>query len=317
MCPSPYASRTEEPRVSANADQVEFGAMRCVSSVIDDAARDEIFSGELDDEAELDSSAEGDRHAWQQQDLAQEELVGSTLFEIRRRADALKTHYPFEIKNNKLEYRPSTTGFYEFCLATACAPNITTKPYVVFPRVFERTVAGLVKAYFGPHCSALHTGWPRTPKRRFRQTMSSLSKNRNEWVWSPEQGLDDDPPYTVVKDESVDFVVTSSLLDNRPGNLYVLGQCACGNDWDSKFEEPDLPRIKKWFSPAWIIPPIKAFTTPFVLGDETLREASRRTQSMIFDRIRLTLISEKILPHQLRAPMKRRIIQFVNITSDT
>jgi hypothetical protein len=315
MRPSPYALRTEEPRVSANADQVEFGAMRFISSVIDDAARDEIFSGELDDEAEIESSVEGDRHAWQQQDLAQEELVGSTLLEIKRRAEILGQHYPFEVIKNKLEYRSSSTGFYEFCLATACAPSITIKPYVVFPRIFERTVTGLVREYFGPHCSALHTGWPRTPKKRFKETMSRLAENKYEWVWSPEHGLDDDPPYVVVKDESVDFIITSRLMDQRPGNLYILGQCACGDDWDSKLEEPDLPRIRKWFSPPWIIPPIRAFTTPFVLGDETLREAARRSQSIVFDRIRLTLISEEILPHQIRTPMKRRMLHFASTAS--
>ena len=302
-----YAARTNEPRICADADEVEFIALRNVSAVIDDAARDEIVSGELDDESEINAASESDRHAWQEQDLAQEALVGSAVEEIENRINLLGSAYPFELTGNKLTYRASTTGFYEFCLATVSAPTITTKPYVRFPRMFERVVAGLVRTYFGPKASALHTGWPRLPKSRFKKAMSPLSRYKNEWVWRPEDDLDADPSYVVVKDESVDFVVTTDLLDNRPGNLYVLGQCACGNDWDSKLGEPELAQISKWFGPAWLIPPVRAFTTPFVIGEETIRETSRKSRALVFDRVRLALIAETMIRAQIRKPIRRRL----------
>ncbi|MCB1560236.1 MAG: hypothetical protein KDI75_03950 [Xanthomonadales bacterium] len=314
MPKSAYASRVREPVIAADVDQIEWVAIRSGSAVVDDATRDELVSGELDDEAELRSDEAGTA-LWQEQDLAQEEIVGPAVQEIAFRIEQLGTAYPFELAGNKLVYRPSGSGFYEFCLATCRAPSVTKKPYVVLPRYFERVVAVLVRYYFGIDKRALHVGWPRRPKSKFKLAMSPLGKQKYEWVWGPEDGLSDDPTYTEVKDETVDFVVTVGLLDSRPGNLYILGQCACGNDWNTKLAEPDQKRISKWFRPAWIVPPVSTFTTPYVLGLETLRETSRRSSSIVFDRIRLSLIAETILPESRRNALKRRIDPVIELVT--
>lgn len=294
MVDSPYAARTREPEISSDADQIELSAIRGKWAVVDDAAADEVVSGELDDEAELDARQSDDegRHSWQERDISQEQIVGEAAEEILRRSKILGDAYPFHFEGNRLVYRGSRSGFYEFCLATSQAPTIVSKPFVALPRVFERATAGLVKLYFGSNAKAFHTGWPRSPKSRFRKAMSKITGGRWEWVWRPEDGLDDDPVYTVVKDETVDFVVIANRIDARPGNLYILGQCACGNDWGTKLDEPNPEQIGKWFSPAWLLPPVKAFTTPFVLGDELMRETVRRGKMLVFDRMRLTLIAE-------------------------
>lgn len=320
MPKSPYAQRVQEPRISADADQVELAAIRGASSVVDQAAQDELMSGELDDDSEIRSeenqgAGEGARTAWQEKDLAQEEIVGAAALEIKERAEQLGIAYPFKLEGNKLRYIPSRTGFYEFCLATSTAPTVTADPYTKFPQYFERVVAALVKYYFGPDKSALHTGWPRVPSTRFRQAMAPLSRQDREWVWGPEVGLDDDPAYTVIKDETVDFIVTAGFLDSRPGNLYILGQCACGNNWDTKLEEPNLAKIEKWFKPPWLVPPIRAFTTPFLLGYETIRETSRSSKAVVFDRVRLSLIAETVMPESYRASVLRRLAPITSLVT--
>lgn len=309
MVDSPYAARTREPEASSNADQIELSAMRGKWAVVDDAAADDVVSGQLDDEAYLDArqSDDGGRHSWQERDISQEQIVGDAASEIHRRSEALGSAYPFRIDGNRIVYTGSRSGFYEFCLATAQAPTIVKKPYVQLPRIFERTTAGLVKLYFGPNAKAIHTGWPRRPKSRFKAISSKIADGRWEWRWRPEDGLDDDPSYTVVKDETVDFVIVANKLDARPGNLYILGQCACGNDWDTKLDEPNPQQISKWFSPAWLIPPVKAFTTPFVLGDELMRETVRRGRMLVFDRIRLTLIAERDVSQLAVRKLKPRL----------
>lgn len=317
MAASPYELRTQEPIVAEDADQVELSAMKGKWSVIDDAAADEIMSGRLDDDAEGDVIAfgEGGRHDWQARDLAQEELVGKAAVEISRRSKMLGDAYPFRIEGNKISYVGSKSGMYEFCLSTAMAPNVTSKPYVAFPRAFERAVAGLVKEYFGGRSKALHTGWPRTPKSRFKAVMQRLRNGCAEWHWAPQHGLGDDPGYKVIKDETVDFVIQVNKLDSRAGHLYVLGQCACGDDWSSKLDEPNLDQIAKWFSPAWIIPPLRAFTTPFVLGDETLRETSRRGKMMVFDRARLVAIAENQVDKKRASRLKGRLDFISNLVT--
>ncbi|MBU8975490.1 hypothetical protein JI752_004990 [Lysobacter sp. MMG2] len=301
---SPYQKRPGEPRIARDADQIELTALRSVFAVVDDAARDEIVSGELDDLSEIEASEEG-RIAWQQQDIRQEELVGEAAQEIKRRIKMMGDAYPFDLAGNRLTYRASGTGFYEFCLVVAQTTNITTGPNTALPRTFERAVTGLVKTYFGPAAWALHTGFPRTPSTRFKAAMAPLNYYGYEWNWQPQAGLPDDP--TAEKDETVDFVIRSDFLDQRAGNLYVLGQCACGNDWDTKITDPNEHQISKWFNPPWIVNPIKAFTTPFMLGDESLRETAQRSKGMVFDRARLVLIAERMTPKIVRPALRKRL----------
>ena len=294
--------KSTEPSASTGADQAEFSAMKGIASVLDTAISDEIISGEIDDEIDLLSQPE--YPAWQEQDLALEELVGEAAREINRRIEILgKDVYPFEFSNNKIRYKGSKSGFYEFCLATCIADDIKTNPFTALPRTFERATALLLRSYFGKGSRALHTGWPRKPHQAFRNVMEKLKQEDAEWIWRPQDGQDDND----IKDETLDFVVTVSPIDSRAGNLYALGQCACGNDWNTKLKEPDLKRIGKWFHPPWIIPPIKVFTTPHVIGAKTMREVANESEALVFDRLRLTLVSETRLPTSQQRHGRRRL----------
>lgn len=124
--------------------------------------------------------------------------------------------------------------------------------------------------------------------------MKQLERRPYEWVWQPEEGFPEDPSHRVVKDEGVDFIVTKKLLDDRAGWIYVLGQCACGDDWDTKWSELSLPRLQKWFRTLAPVPVVRAFATPYLLADELLREATSQA-GVVFDRVRLTILAERYL----------------------
>lgn len=290
--------KSSEPLASTDADQVEFNALRGHSSVFDDAANDEIISGEIDDDVdELDYEGPG----WKGLDLAKESSIDATRKEIERRSRLLGKHYPFQIDASKLVYKGSRTGFYELCLAISSAKSITAGDFTKLPRTFERSVAYLVKRYFGGSSKALHTGFPRTPGSTFKKIMSRIERGSLEWVWQPRANLIDGD----VKDETLDFIVTVSQLDDRAGRLYVLGQCACGNDWNTKLRDPDLAKLAKWFHPPWVVDPVRAFTTPFAIGDLTLENTVTESKALVLDRTRLALIAETMLSEKSKRAMKK------------
>ncbi len=88
------------------------------------------------------------------------------------------------------------------------------------------------------------------------------------------------------------FVTWVDFLDGRDGRLFALGQCACGNDWPTKFQDIKIERLTPWFHPLTYIKCVKVFSTPYVLVDEMIREASAEA-GIIFDRVRLTIAYER------------------------
>lgn len=291
-----------EPKASTDADQFEFAAMRGVFATIDAAIYDNIISGSIDDEMEEFREEVVGPH-WQMQDLVEEGLLDSTRAEVERRIKLMGGGYPFRLEGNKLVYVASKSGFYEFCLSITQSPSITEGDYVRFPRMFERAVAHLLKVYFGKYSSALHTGYPRSPSTSFQEVMARLARPPFEWVWDPQHQLNADD----IKDETLDFVVTIHSLDERSGNLYVLGQCACGNNWGSKLRDPDVNKIQKWFHPGWALTPVRAFTTPFVMGDSTMRAVVNDSDALVFDRPRLVKIAEERMTPSAQRGMRRRV----------
>jgi hypothetical protein len=178
---------------------------------------------------------------------------------------------------------------------------------VRFPRSFERVTALLLKTYFGDGTEAQHTGAPRDAESgvTFKDAMEHLNRRSGEWVWGPEPGLPDEP--TVVGDEGLDFVVWKDSLDERRGHLFILAQCACGNDWETKLDELNVQRLSKWFKPLSYVTPVRAFVTPHHLSRGHMREA-QRLGGLVFDRTRLTLTAERVASESDFAPWTERLM---------
>jgi hypothetical protein len=283
---SVYETRKFDQRTCTDTDNAEFAAILRGDAVPDAGIFDNRIAGVMDDFEALDPIVS---QRWHSQDLELDLAVGRIREEIERRKRLLGDAYPFDWNGNELKYRASATHVYEFCLATCCAPTITSGKFVRLPRTFERVTAGLVCVFLGHKSEAFHTGWPRDKSAKFKPTMTTLSKLTGEWNWSPQPDLPDEPSDD--KDAGVDFVTWKSSPDGRLGQLFILAQCACGDDGEGKLRDLNLEKLGKWFNPMTYVPPVRAFVTPFFLSDGNLINVQREA-GLTFDRARLSVVAE-------------------------
>ncbi len=276
-----------EQNLSYDADQTEFESLRYGSAIVDNGAYNERVASALDDYATQDGQ---DRPTWHEEDLTLDSFVGGIHEEIKRRVSLMGDAYPFKLDKNTLYYEERNKGFYEFLLAICNVNNFKGK-HKHLPRLFERTTTKLIATYLGRYAQSLHTGFPRDSENglNFQEAMQEVGKCSGEFRWEPEDSLDPSSK----KDEGVDFVIWLKHADKRTfGQIFILGQCACGNNWDSKWSELQVNKIEKWFHPMTIIPPVRAFATPYHVTDSALKEASREA-GLFFDRARLTMILDQ------------------------
>lgn len=285
-----YSIRHADQRAITSADQAELKAIASGIAVPDAGIIDERLSGELEDLETADTAME----PWQEQDVQLEDEVGAIRDEIVRRKELMGASYPFEIAGGKITYTPSLTGFYEYCLAICqTSSDIRADPYTRLPRSFERIVGLVVGKHLGPNWRVLHTGWPRDAGQPTRfdgliQTISEITSDKREWVWNPDQGYPTEAPQA--GDGGIDFVIWKPALDSRVGQLFVLGQCACGNDWDTKFDDLTVAKLEPWMGPFTLVPVVRSFATPFLLSDGNL-DVAHRQAGWALDRARLTLMA--------------------------
>ena len=277
-------------RQAEEADHVEYAALTYGASVIDIGLYDDRISGVAND-FEIENAYSGPQESWHRLDIATDEAVGNIGKEIDRRSDILGSAYPFKLSGGTLRYCPGQMKIYEFMLSVSCSPNLTKGKFADIPRTFERVTTVLVARYFGDYAKGWHTGWPRDGSMSFQDMAQELNTCTGEWIWEPQH---DDLNFGSVKDEGCDFVVWLTPSDQRKiGSLFVLGQCACGNDWQVKYEQLSIEKLRRWFNPLSYVHPVRSFATPRHVEDVTLREASRQA-GLLFDRARLTAIALRI-----------------------
>lgn len=303
----PYSLRHQAQRSASDADQAEFLALKNGKVALDTGVYDERVASAMDDFEAQSTSVDAD---WHDEDLKYDSAVGQIHEEVERRQRIMGAAYPFSLDDGALSYVPQDNSVYEFLLVTCNAETITAGKFVGLPRVFERISARLVAAYFGADTRFIHTGFPRDPEvgASFKEAMSYLARETSEWWWGPDEGLPDDP---VGGDAGCDFVVWPTPPDGRPiGQLFILGQCACGNDWPTKFYDLTTQKLGKWFNPLSIVEPVRCFTTPFQVTDGMLKDASRQS-GLVFDRARLTSIHHRASSEIFGSEIRRQIEELV------
>ena len=298
MASSPAAYLSQ--RHAADADQVELNALRSGRAVITAGTEDEQLAGVLEDSA--GDFALGGGEPWQLGDLARDDSVGPIHQELSRRANGLQGAYPFELEESTLVHDVERrSGIYEFLLAASFSTHEGL--HTQLPRLFERVAARLIGSYFGRNARSRHFGWPRDDAAPFEDAAKALHAHTGEWHWGPEEGLDP----THVKDEGCDFVIWLDASDGRKfGQLFVLGQCACGNNWQDKWRDLKVETLQRWFNPLSLVAPVKSFATPRHVADDLLKEASREA-GIVFDRSRLVLAAaeQDILDDETAMAMER------------
>ena len=305
MRADPYYKKNLEQRIIKNADQTEFSAILTDSVLVDAGFYDDKISGALDDFNAYDNFTVTEN--WHSIDIENESAAGAIHQEMERRKILLGNAYPFIIKDNQISYRESKSYFYEFCLAICSADNITTGNNKEFPRIFERMSAILIKYYLGHDSDCVHVGSPRDSDigTRFFDAMHKVHQLTNELKWNTIEDFGNEPQTT--GDEGVDFIAWKNLPDKRKGKLFVMGQCACGNDWNTKFNDLSLNKLNKWFHPlCYVYPPVRAFTTPFHLSNINLVDA-QRDAGIVFDRASLSILAENFFESKEMLDWKSQI----------
>lgn len=291
-----WEARHQDDRVATNADQAELLAIRYGSSNAEAGIADDRIAGSLDDYDVTDSPSAA---VWASDDLALDSAAGDISAVIKHRQEILGPAYPFQLNGNRLVYRASHTLAYEFCLVVSQS-SLSGGESVRLPRAFERLARDVLVLFLGvgQGTGAYRTGWPsdefesRPP--RFKSLMAVLHELTGEWIWAPGPGLPDDPAPKDVKDEGLDVVVWKRVLDKRGGSLFLLVQCACGNDYATKFDDIDanFEKLGKWLRSISCARPVRVFCTPrHIPNDSYFLEINRRA-GLTFDRIRITLLAE-------------------------
>ncbi|GAB2885180.1 hypothetical protein GCM10027202_12210 [Microvirgula curvata] len=286
-------------QTARNADEAELFAILRGSTPIDSGVNDDIIA-----DVHHADIHHADNHLdfsdWSSEDSAIENITSPVIEEIDRRASLLGCAYPFSRKKASLYYNDSKSHMYEFCLAISLQSDISSKPWNHFPILFEYASAQLAQYFLGHSSSCYRTGWPPSNKSirpsRFKDLISILNTRTNgEFEWRPQapHAVDYSPPHQHVKDEGMDFIAWKDFPDKRLGNLILLGQCACGDDWVDKFEDLNEKKIRQWINPLPSAGFFRVFSVPFHIPGHHVFSHVNAMAGLTFDRVRLTRLAEE------------------------
>jgi hypothetical protein len=153
-------------------------------------------------------------------------------------------------------------------------------------RLFEdfaaHAVGGLLQ---GP---SRRMGWPFDPNLpRFRDRVRLLAEHLSE----PLGGFES--VGSKVKDLGLDVVAWQDFEDDRPGRLTVLGQCAIGDDWDSKVLDIGIWTDMIRFA----LTPISVLAFPWLPpvspDDKAQWRGLSRQGALLLDRLRLARMAAR------------------------
>lgn len=285
-----WENRYPLDKLAQNADEAEWEAVLRGEAHVSAGTQDEAMAETGDEFAaeDADQLIAGDR--LQGQEILQESRQGTVLEQLEQRQELLGNDYPFEIDGNSLSYRPGELPVYELLLGICQAPSLSAAPFCELPRLFEHLSLLAGRGYLGPRARGYRTGWPRPNNvARFKTLIEDLKQQSgnhlSEWQWQQAEHLPENPAPKFVKEDGLDVVVWRQWPDQRTGQLYLLGQCACGADWLKKDKELDLDDFEEWFR----LPrtqPVRSFFTPRHAVDPILNHLAR-TAGLVFDRMRI------------------------------
>lgn len=302
--------------ISVNADQTEFMAALRGSAPLDAGIQDNRIADNMEEFVGADAQ---ELQPWAETDAQCDNAISALATELQRRSALLKDLYPFSLKNGSLHYVKSNTFVYEFCLAVSCA-RLSGKKFIRLTNAFERLARDVTRCFLGEGAQALRTGWPpddfEERSSYFREVCSEIHKQTGEWVWAERTGLPGNPRHIHVKDEGVDFVVWKLMPDRRRGNLFILGQCACGRtDWANKFHDLSIEALKeRWFRPLSVAAPLRAFVTPHHIPNDMHFELVNVEAGLTLDRVRITLLAED---SRHREFIKKHMMESYQILTET
>ncbi|WP_400193793.1 hypothetical protein [Hymenobacter sp. B81] len=208
--------------------------------------------------------------------------------ELSDRAFFASDGYPFELtspsllqaKDDYLKYTP-----YVFCL---CLSYFGWSAQDNPAKMFERIAGIAAKEYIGGYL--LEFGAPRSGSpvpKGFADAVKYLCKMLKEGDSISDSPLEDE------KDDGIDIVAWKPFVDGLPGKLVLFGQCATGENWDTKLSEMQPQSFcKKWMRKPLESEPIRSFFMPHRLNRRSWSKATHDA-GIIFERCRIAFWAQK------------------------
>lgn len=272
-----------------NADEAEWAALNSGAAHVSQGTRDEMMSDIATEDGE--NKVPGDHYMTRE--AADEGLQAAVLEIVEERQKLLGPNgYPFKLRENSLVFNGEDQHPYGALLALCQLPSVSSKTYKSAPVAFEYLSLIAARAYLGKRARGWRFGWPRDNAAHLKVSQAAKALQQrsaphepSNWQWIPSPELPEEPNSRDLKDAGMDFVAWLPWQDRGPGQLHLVGQCACGTDWVLKKHDLSLTRLGNWMR----LPqphPIRSLFTPRHLALPTLREAGGEA-GLIFDRIRI------------------------------
>lgn len=294
-----------------NADEAEWAALLSGSAHVSQGTRDEMMVDVLTEDGAHD--VHGDRYMTRE--VADEGLQAAVLEIVEERIKLLgQSGYPFRLLNNSLVFNGDDEHPYSALLALCRLPSVSSTDYKQAPVDFEYLSLIAARAHLGSRALGWRFGWPRDNRAHYKVADATNELKRragNEpdaWHWDPLPTYPQNPNSRDLKDAGMDFVAWLPWHDRGPGQLHLVGQCACGADWVWKQHDLSLMRLGEWMR----LPkpePVRSLFTPRHLALPTLRVAAGEA-GLVFDRIRIVLaiVSDRDAQRRARR-FARRIVK--------
>ena len=293
MNPENWQERHKQFKAALDADQVEAQAMLAGAANIEAGIEDERMAGVVDDELIENGNS------WEERQVVLEGMSGAVAEEVQRRSIMMKAAYPFRItKGGGLSYRRSHTGVYEFCLAAALNPTGEATGALKASAIFELIARDVLASHLGKGTKGFRTGAPSYDFEKrgnsARDTFIELEKQCGEFRWCPQADFPIDPPFNHLRDIGLDIVVWKPWHDGRQGQLFALGQCACGKNELSKSKGRDLSlkRLGTWLRPICHATPLRCFFVAHHIPNTLELYEMSKDAGVVFDRARIALVAE-------------------------
>lgn len=219
--------------------------------------------------------------------------VGAIWKVLDERSALLGNAWPFALTNDRVELLPGKTiksaaAYITMLLleAASCGwyKSIAIPKSHVIRSLFE-TIAGVSIARLGGgrverFGAPYPKDWPKTFPSRVERLAGTFGLAHQPDAIARIASL-------AAQDATLDLVARWSIVDQEPGGLYLLVQCATGANWrSSKSGEPSVELWKKFVS--WNGKTTKALAVPFAMRGRELEQACfYHNEAVIFDRLRL------------------------------
>lgn len=225
-----------------------------------------------------------------------ERLLDDTASEFASRSRACGgalESYPFVATAEGVEARAiAQMSVYQFLLLLSRLGKNAGPPSSHAERLFEELSAVALRQYLGVSSGAdtWRFGFPRrVGPPGFGDAVQHLCGALGEGA-----GARDTPESAHQKDAHLDIVAWKGFPDRKPGQLIAFGQCATGENWESKVAELNPSAwCRLWLNEMPLVDPVGAFFVPHRVE----RKHWRRTTAyggILFDRCRIAWLTPSV-----------------------